>query len=199
MFTGIITEIGRVRSTVNGGARIEIETPSPSGFTQGGSVACSGVCLTVTGQGAGWFSADVSPETLGCTTVAHWAQGMPVNIERPLKAGDELGGHMVMGHVDGVGAISARAADGDSVRLTVEAPANLIRFIAPKGSVALDGISLTVNEAGAAEFGVSIIPHTQRTTTLGAAAVGDRVNLEIDPLARYVARYAARLAGAGSS
>ena len=190
MFTGIISNIGKVRSTANGGARIEIETPAQLGFTGGASVACSGVCLTVTEHGAGWFAADVSAETLGCTTVATWAEGTAVNIERPLKAGDEFGGHMVLGHVDGVGAISARSLPGDSIRLTIEAPADIMRFIAAKGSVALDGISLTVNQADAVRFGVNIIPQTQHATTLGAAEVGNQVNLEIDPIARYAAKMA---------
>jgi len=195
MFTGIISDIGRVRSTANGGARIEIEAPSRSGFSEGASVACSGVCLTVTEHGAGWFAADVSAETLGCTTVATWAEGTAVNIERPLKAGDEMGGHMVLGHIDGVGAISARSLDGDSVGLTIEAPAGIMRFIAAKGSVALDGISLTVTQADAVRFGVNIIPLTQQATTLGKAEVGNQVNLEIDPIARY----AAKMAGTGAS
>ncbi|MBT4711753.1 MAG: riboflavin synthase, partial [Alphaproteobacteria bacterium] len=169
---------------------IEIETPSQYGFTEGASVACSGVCLTVTNHGDDWFAADVSAETLGCTTVGQWVAGTSVNIERPLKVGDELGGHMVLGHVDGVGAISARATDGESIRFTVEAPVEIMRFIAEKGSVALDGISLTVNQADAVRFGVNIIPQTQRATTLGNAEIGDQVNLEIDPLARYAAKAA---------
>jgi riboflavin synthase len=137
----------------------------------------------------------VSAETLGCTTVATWAEGTAVNIERPLKAGDEMGGHMVLGHIDGVGAISARSLDGDSVGLTIEAPAGIMRFIAAKGSVALDGISLTVTQADAVRFGVNIIPQTQQATTLGKAEVGNQVNLEIDPIARY----AAKMAGTGAS
>jgi riboflavin synthase len=190
MFTGIISNIGQVRSTTGGGTRIEIETPSRSGFTEGASVGCSGVCLTVTNHGDDWFAADVSPETLGCTTVRQWVPGTAVNIERPLKIGDELGGHMVLGHVDGVGAISARAIDGGSVRLTVEAPAEIMRFIAQKGSVALDGISLTVNQSDAVRFCVNIIPQTQQATTLGTVVVGDHVNLEVDPLARYAVKAA---------
>ena len=182
--------MGRVRATTGGGTRIEIEVPSESGFTEGASVACSGVCLTVTSHGDDWFSADVSPETLECTTVRQWVVGTTINIERPLKIGDELGGHMVLGHVDGVGAISARAMDGESIRLTVEAPTEIMRFIAQKGSVALDGISLTVNQADAVRFGVNIIPQTQQATTLGTAEFGDQVNVEIDPLARYAAKAA---------
>jgi len=188
VFTGLISQIGRVRSTSDGGTRIEIQTPSESGFTEGASVGCSGVCLTVTTHGDDWFAADVSGETLECTTVRQWVAGTQINIERPLKVGDELGGHMVLGHVDGVGAISARATDGESIRFTVEAPLGIMRFIAQKGSVALDGISLTVNQADAVRFGVNIIPQTQRATTLGSAEVGDQVNLEIDPLARYAAK-----------
>lgn len=190
MFTGIITEVGRVRSTANQGARIEIESPTAAPYMNGGSVACSGVCLTVTGHGAGWFSADVSAETLGCTTIPDWKAGTPVNLERPSKVGDEMGGHMVLGHVDGVGVIAARTADGDSVRLTIETPADLMRFIAAKGSVTLDGVSLTVNDVGATQFGVNIIPHTQQVTTLANADIGSRVNLEIDPIARYALRVA---------
>jgi len=188
VFTGIITEVGWIRSTANGGAQIEIETPAVSPFFDGGSVACSGVCLTVTDHGAGWFLADVSAETLGCTTITEWKKGTPVNLERPLKVGDELGGHMVLGHVDGVGVIARCSADGDSVRLTIDAPAGLMRFIAAKGSIAVDGISLTVNEVGAAQFGVNIIPHTQQVTTVTDAKVGTCVNLEVDPIARYALR-----------
>jgi riboflavin synthase len=190
MFTGIISQMGRVRATTGGGTRIEIEVLSESGFTEGASVGCSGVCLTVTSHGDDWFAADVSPETLECTTVRQWVVGTTINIERPLKIGDELGGHMVLGHVDGVGAISARAMDGESIQLTVEAPTEIMRFIAQKGSVALDGISLTVNQADAVRFGVNIIPQTQQATTLGTAEFGDQVNVEIDPLARYAAKAA---------
>ena len=190
MFTGIISQIGRVRATTGGGTRIEIQVPSEGGFTEGASVACSGVCLTVTSHGDDWFVADVSPETLECTTVRQWVAGTTINIERPLKVGDELGGHMVLGHVDGVGSISARAMDGESIRLTVEAPTEIMRFIAQKGTVALDGISLTVNQADAVRFGVNIIPQTQQATTLGTAEFGDQVNVEIDPLARYAAKAA---------
>jgi riboflavin synthase len=163
----------------------------------GASICCSGCCLTVVDKGMGWFAVDVSAETLSLTTLSQWRVGRRINLERSLRLGDELGGHIVSGHVDGVGSIVERRADGDSTRFTIEAPKPLAPYIAVKGSIALDGISLTVNEVadradGACRFGVNIIPHTQSATTLGAAAAGDRVNLEIDPLARYVARLNAR-------
>ena len=170
-----------------GGARVEIAA-ALGALGTGASVACAGVCLTVTEAGDGWFAADVSNESLARTTLGSWAAGTAVNLERSLRAGDELGGHFVMGHVDCVAEVAERRADGDSVRLVVAAPAALAALIAPKGAVTLDGVSLTVNEVDGARFGVNIIPHTLASTTLGAAAPGTRLNLEADPLARYAAR-----------
>jgi riboflavin synthase len=143
-------------------------------------------------HGAGWFAVEASAETLSKTTLGSWRQGAAVNLERPLKLGDELGGHLVLGHVDGVGAIVERRQDGGSIRLTVEAPAELARFIAPKGSIAIDGVSMTVNEVSRNQFGVNVIPITQRETNLGALTMGMPVNLEIDMMARYVARLMAK-------
>ena len=189
MFTGIVTHTGTVRRMrkANGGARVEIEA-GLGGLSAGASVACAGVCLTVTEAGEDWFAADVSSETLARTTLGSWDAGTAVNLERPLRAGDEIGGHFVLGHVDGVAEVEGRREDGDSVRLHVAAPDGLAALLAPKGSVALDGVSLTVNEVDGARFGVDIIPHTLAGTTLGAAVPGTRLNLEADPLARYAAR-----------
>jgi riboflavin synthase len=198
MFSGIITDLGEVESVVaSGDTRIVIKTGFDMATVEiGASIACSGACLTVvekgTGQGAekkrGWFAVTVSAETLARTTLGSWRPGSTVNLERSLRLGDEFGGHIVLGHVDGVAEIVERRAEGDSVRFGFVGPAALARSIAPKGSVALDGVSLTVNEVAGPRFGVNIIPHTQACTTFGAAKVGDRVNLEIDVLARYVAR-----------
>lgn len=190
MFTGIITDLGRVRSIeTEGDTRIEIETTYETGLISiGASIACSGVCLTVIERALGWFAVQASAETLSCTTLGDWRAGTPVNLERALRLGDELGGHLVSGHVDGVGTILSITPEGDSRRFVFEAPPPLARFIAPKGSVAIDGISLTVNEVAGGRFGVNIIPHTWTVTNLGAARAGDRVNLEIDLIARYVAR-----------
>ena len=154
----------------------------------GASIACAGACLTVTGTGEGWFAVQASAETLARTTLGLWREGTPVNLERALRLGDELGGHIVSGHVDAVAEIVDRRGEGDSLRLTIEVPAPFDKAIAPKGSVALDGVSLTVNEVEGRRFGVNIIPHTQANTTFGGIRPGDRVNLEIDLLARYVAR-----------
>ncbi len=194
MFTGIITDLGRVRAITPGGAtRLVIETAYDTAtIADGASIACSGVCLSVVEKGPGWFAVDASAETLARTTIGTWQVGTPVNLERALKLGDELGGHLVLGHVDGVAAVLDRRPDGDSLRFTFAAPAPLRRFIAPKGSVTLDGVSLTVNEVGDEAFGVNVIPITQRLTTFGALRAGDRVNLEIDLLARYVARLLGR-------
>jgi riboflavin synthase len=194
MFTGIITDLGRVRAVVQGAmTRIEIETRyATESIAIGASIACSGACLSVVERGAGWFAVEASAETLSKTTLGAWRAGTAVNLERPLKLGDELGGHLVLGHVDGVAALAERRHDGGSLRLTLEAPAELARFIAPKGSVAIDGVSMTVNEVSGRRFGVNVIPITQRETNLGALAVGARVNLEIDLLARYVARLIAK-------
>ena len=149
---------------------------------------CSGVCLTVIDRGSGWFAVSVSAETLARTTMGGWTEGTPVNFERALCLGDELGGHIVSGHVDGVSTLVSSEPEGDSRRLVFEAPDDLARYVAPKGSVALDGVSLTVNEVAGTRFGVNIIPHTLAVTTLGLIRPGDRVNMEIDMLARYVAR-----------
>jgi riboflavin synthase len=199
LFTGIITDIGRVRAVEKrGDTRFTIATAhDPDGIDIGASIACAGCCLTVVAKGrdgeGNWFTVDVSQESLDCTTLGNWREGTKINLERALKAGDELGGHVVSGHVDGVGRIVDIRPEGDSLRFTFEAPEGLGRFIAPKGSVTLDGTSLTVNEvedqkSGGTRFGVNIIPHTQAVTTWGVAKTGDPVNVEIDMLARYVAR-----------
>ena len=190
MFTGIITDLGRVRSIAPGGVtRIVLETGyDTETVAMGASIACNGACLSVVDKGPGWFAVDASAETLARTTIGDWEPGTPVNLERPLKLGDELGGHLVSGHVDGLAEITDRWADGDSMRFEIRVPASLQHFIAPKGSVALDGVSLTVNEVEGQRFGVNIIPVTQRETSFGRLAPGDRVNLEIDMLARYLAR-----------
>jgi riboflavin synthase len=194
MFTGIITDLGRVRSVGQGAmTRLEISTKYPAeNIAIGASIACSGACLSVVERGPGWFAVEASAETLSKTTLGDWRVGFAANLERPLKLGDELGGHLVLGHVDGVGTLIERAPDGGSIRLTFEAPADLARFIAPKGSIAIDGVSMTVNEVSGRRFGVNVIPITQRETTLAEIAVGGRVNLEIDMMARYVARLMAK-------
>ena len=190
MFTGIITDLGEVRAIERGGdTEFRIGTRfDTAGLPIGASVACSGVCLTVVAVGEGWFAAQASAETLSRTTLGAWRVGTRVNLERALRLGDELGGHIVSGHVDAVASIVGRRDEGDSIRFTVEAPASFASAIAPKGSVALDGVSLTVNEVDGSTFGVNVIPHTQRETTFGEARIGGAVNLEIDMLARYVAR-----------
>lgn len=190
MFTGIVTDIGAVRAVKeDGDTRIEIATSFDTATIDiGASISCSGACLTVIDKGPGWFATSVSAETLSKTVLGGWSEGTPVNLERPLRVGDELGGHIVSGHVDGVGRLVETRPEGDSLRLVFEAPKALARFIAPKGSLAIDGVSLTVNEVDGAHFGVNIIPHTQTATTLGGLAPGNRINLEIDMLARYVAR-----------
>ena len=190
MFTGIITDVGRVLAIEpDADPRYRIETRyDTSGIALGASIAHSGVCLTVTGTGPGWFDVQVSAETLGLTTVKHWRVGSRINLEGALKVGDELGGHIVSGHVDGIGRIVERLPENDSLRFIIEVPPALERLIARKGSVAIDGVSLTVNEVEGTRFGVNVIPHTQQWTTFGEAAVGQEVNLEIDMLARYVAR-----------
>ena len=196
MFTGIITDIGRVmRLEHRGDLRARIACGyDMQGVALGASIACDGVCLTVidksTPGAAGWFDVDISAETVSKTTLADWQEGHRVNLERALRVGDELGGHIVSGHVDGVAVIVSVTPEGDSTRYSFEAPPALARFIAPKGSVALNGTSLTVNEVSGARFGVNLIPHTQAVTTWGGLGEGDRVNLEIDTLARYVARLA---------
>ncbi|MPZ11655.1 MAG: riboflavin synthase [Kiloniellaceae bacterium] len=194
MFTGIITDLGAVKAVeapdiAAADARFVFATGyDTAAIPPGASIACSGVCLTLIDRGEGWFAAEVSAETLSRTTLGEWRQGTPVNFERPLKLGDELGGHMVSGHIDGIAVVRERWPEQGSLRLSLEAPAELAKFVAPKGSVALDGVSLTVNEVADRVFGVNIIPHTAAVTTLGARQPGDRVNLEIDMLARYVQR-----------
>jgi len=192
MFTGIITDIGTVRSVEQrGDLRFEIACAyDMDGVDLGASIACSGCCLTVVEKGEDWFAVDVSAESLSKTVLGAWTVGTRINLERPLKVGDELGGHIVSGHVDGVGQVLSITPEGDSLRWRFRAPDALARFIAVKGSIAINGVSLTVNEVEGAEFGVNIIPHTAQHTTFGALEAGAQVNLEIDMLARYVARLA---------
>ena len=194
MFTGIVTSVGTVRSVEKrGDTHIVIGVPfDAAALAIGASVACAGCCLTVTERNRDGFSVTASAETLGHTNLGSWQAGTPVNLERPLKIGDELGGHIVTGHVDGVAELVQSRPEGESVRMTFSAPADLMRFIAPKGSVALDGVSLTVNEVDGTRFGVNIIPHTLKATTLGGLKPGAHVNLEVDLMARYVARLAQR-------
>lgn len=194
MFTGIITDLGTVRAiSGDGDRRLEISTKFDMDTVPiGASIANNGICLTVIEKGPDWFAVQASEETLSKTTARDWAAGRRLNLERALKVGDELGGHIVSGHVDGVATIVAITPEHDSLRFTFEAPADLAKFVAPKGSVALDGVSLTVNEVSGARFGVNIIPHTQAETTFGQYRPGDRVNMEIDMLARYVARLLAK-------
>lgn len=193
MFTGIVTDIGRVLELEQrGDLRARIGTGyDVAGIDIGASIACNGVCLTVVALGRtprNWFDVEISAETVGATNVNGWAVGSRLNLERALKVGDELGGHIVSGHVDGVAEIVGMQDEGDSTRVTLRSPEALARFIAPKGSVALNGTSLTVNEVDGAVFGINFIPHTKTATTWGDAAMGDKVNLEIDTMARYVAR-----------
>ena len=194
MFTGIITDIGIVRAVeMRGDMRARIGCGyDMSGVDLGASIASDGVCLTVVAKGDDWYDVDISAETLSKTNIGSegWQVGQRLNLERALRVGDELGGHIVSGHVDGVARIVSAVNDGDSLRLTFEAPPELARFVAPKGSVALNGTSLTVNEVDGNRFGIDLIPHTQQVTTWGDAREGDAVNLEIDTLARYVARLA---------
>jgi riboflavin synthase len=196
MFTGIVTDIGEViavRTRAEGLARLTIACRyERSSIAEGASIACSGVCLTVveTGEKAGrtWFAADAAAETLRLTAVGRWRVGTRINLERSLKVGDELGGHLVAGHVDGLATVLKRDDMTDMARFALRAPAALSRFIAMKGSVALDGVSLTVNEVEGDMFSVLVIPHTLKVTTLGVLAAGDEVNLEVDQMARYAAR-----------
>ena len=198
MFTGIVTDIGKVTSAkpLPEGVRLRIETAyDPATIAIGASISCAGVCLTVTGlpgEGANarWFEVEAWEEALRLTTASSWVAGTRVNLERALKIGDELGGHIVSGHVDGKATIVAREAEGDAVRFTLEAPRGLAKFIAPKGSVALDGTSLTVNKVEGARFDVLLIHHSLSVTTWGERQSGDEVNLEVDTMARYAARLA---------
>jgi riboflavin synthase len=198
MFTGIVSDIGEVltvKPRADNLHRITIACAYPAAsIAQGASIACAGVCLTVVGIGEeaarSWFAVDAAAETLARTTVGRWRSGCRINLERSLKIGDELGGHLVAGHVDGVVTLVQREDLTDMAKMTFRAPADLMRFIAFKGSLALDGVSLTVNAVAADTFAVLIIPHTLQLTTLGALRIGDAVNLEIDTLARYAARLA---------
>ena len=190
MFTGLIQDIGTVQAvkqqgdwTLTLGTRLPID-----GLAVGASVACNGICVTLTAKGNDFFKAQFSTETLNKTTVKDWRVGTCVNLERALRAGDELGGHYVSGHVDGVARLIDQQPEGDSLRMLFDLPQDFARFVAPKGSVTLDGVSLTVNEVEGTTFGVNLIPHTQAVTTLGALKIGDVVNFEIDMIARYIAR-----------
>jgi len=196
VFTGIITAVGEVRSLTPLGAgndmRLAIATPWPdaAAIPIGASIACAGCCLTAVAVGPDWFAVDVSGETLSKTGLGEWTAGSRMNLERSLRVGDELGGHFVSGHVDGRGRVVSITPESGSHRVVIEAPAELARYIAPKGSIAVDGVSLTVNEVEGARFGVNIIPHTWSATTLGGLQPGAGVHIEIDMLARYVARAA---------
>ncbi len=190
MFTGIVTDLGRVRAIeTRGDTRLTFATGyDTTSIDIGASIACSGACLTVVDKGPKWFAADASAETLAKTTLGDWREGTAVNFERALALGAELGGHLVSGHVDGVAEVAERRPEGESLRFTFVVPDALAGFIAAKGSVTLDGVSLTVNEVAGNRFGVNIIGHTAGVTTFGRRQPGERVNLEIDLLARYVAR-----------
>jgi riboflavin synthase len=192
MFTGIVTDVGRVRAVrdTNRDRRFEIETGyDTASLDIGASVSHAGCCLTVVDKGPGWFAVEVSGETLSRTTLGDWREGRPVNLERAARVGDELGGHIVSGHVDGVGEVVSVESEGGSHRVRVRAPRPLHRYIAEKGSIAVEGVSLTVNDVEDDVFGVNLIPHTWEVTTLGGLTPGARVNLEIDMLARYLARW----------
>ena len=195
MFTGIITDVGRIEAVeTRGDLRARIACGFDlAGVDLGASIACSGVCLTVVDKGESWFAVDVSAETQSRTAPGLWAEGAALNLERALKVGDELGGHIVTGHVDGVGEVASIEPVGDSLRLNIVAGPDVARFIAAKGSIALDGVSLTINEVetlpnGGVAFSVNIIPHTAAQTSFGAIAPGRRINIEIDILARYLGR-----------
>ena len=193
MFTGIVTDIGEVLEVERrGDLRARIGTGyDVGGIDIGASIACDGVCLTVIALGTAprnWFDVEISAESLSKTNLGNWGPGSRINLERALKVGDELGGHIVSGHVDGLAEVVGLRPEGDSLRVTFRAPHALAGFIAPKGSVALNGTSLTVNEVEGTDFGINFIPHTQKATTWGGVKLGDRVNLEVDTMARYVAR-----------
>lgn len=205
MFTGIVTAIGSITGAEQrGDLRLTIAAPlDPAQIAIGASIACSGVCLTVVDRGGkagdAWFSVDVSSETQRCTVPGMWAEGARLNIEPSLRVGDEIGGHIVTGHVDAVGEVASVASEGDSTAVVIRAPASMAPFVAPKGSITVNGVSLTVNSIedqadGACDFALNIIPHTAEVTTLGGLAKGTKVNLEIDVLARYLKRMQA-LAG----
>ncbi len=191
MFTGIITDIGTIASVdeTRGDKRFVIQTAfDMEEVPMGASIACSGCCLTVVEKTADSFTVDVSAESLSKTNLGEWTEGTRVNLEQSLKLGDELGGHIVSGHVDGLATLESVNPDGDSHRLVLSIPQEFAKFIAPKGSVALDGISLTVNEVEGNKFGINIIPHTWDVTTMGQRKAGDQLNFEVDTIARYVSR-----------
>ena len=194
MFTGIVTDIGTIdRVERRGDTRVVVSTGYDTATVDlGASISCSGVCLTVVDKGPGWFAVDVSGETLARTAGAQWETGRRLNLERAMKLGDELGGHIVTGHVDGVATVKGLCPQGDSLRVGFAAPPELAPFVAPKGSITIDGVSLTVNEVADGEdgtdFAINLIPHTRAMTTLGTLAPGDAVNVEIDVLARYLQR-----------
>lgn len=194
MFTGIITDIGTIEAVdQRGDLRARIATGyDTASIDLGASIACSGACLTVVDKGPGWFAVDISAETVACTAPGRWRQGGRLNLERALKLGEELGGHIVTGHVDGVGTVADLVDEGDSTRLTVRAPAALAPYLAAKGSITLDGVSLTVNsvadDADGVAVGINLIPHTQQVTTFADLAAGQPIHIEIDILARYLGR-----------
>lgn len=192
MFTGIVTDLGAVKAVENAtGTRFVFSTSyRMEKVPLGASIACSGCCLTVVEKGDGWFVSDVSPETLAVTTLADWVPGTPVNLEKAMRMGDEFGGHIVSGHIDGVATVTDLIPDGSTTRIVFEISRELSRFVAAKGSVTVDGVSLTVNTVSGNSFGVSMIPHTSQMTTLGQTVIGGRHNFEIDLLARYVGRLA---------
>lgn len=200
MFTGIVTDVGNVqRMERRGETRARIATAHDTGaMALGASVSCAGACLTLVEKGPGWFAVEVSDETLACTTLRNWSEGTPVNLELALRLGDELGGHMVSGHVDGLGEVISFTPKGESRCLEVGLPDDLARFAAPKGSIAIDGVSLTVNTVDGTRCSINIIPHTLKQTTLGSVAPGDAVNVEVDMIARYVARLAEAREGSGN-
>mgnify|MGYP001456713567 FL=1 len=194
MFTGIITDVGEIiELEKRGDLRARIKTNyDAKGIAFGASIACDGICLTAVDFGDNWFDVEISAETVSKTIIGSglWEINYKVNLERSLKVGDELGGHIVSGHIDGIATVSSILDEGDSTRFTFEAPMELARFIAPKGSVALNGTSLTVNEVKGNAFGINLVPHTKKVTSWNKTQVGDPINLEIDTLARYVARLA---------
>ena len=194
MFTGIVTDIGTIRTAEQrGDLRLVIGCHyDMSTVAIGASIACSGVCLTVVDKGENWFAVDLSAETVSRTAQGAWSEGRALNLERALKIGDELGGHIVTGHIDGIGEVTSITTEGDSHRVVIRVPSDLAPYVAPKGSITVDGVSLTVNsvedKGGSTSFGLNIIPHTFSVTTFGKLGVGQPVNLEIDVLARYLAR-----------
>ena len=192
MFTGIVTDVGRLRAVreTNRDLRFEVETSFDlSTIDMGASISHAGCCLTIVEKGDNWFAVEISGETVSLTTLGAWKEGDPINLERAARVGDELGGHIVSGHVDGVGEVVSIESEGGSHRVKIRVPRPLHRFIAPKGSITVDGVSLTVNEVEDDVFGVNLIPHPWDVTTLGRLAPGAKVNLEIDMLARYLARW----------